>query len=304
MFLPVGLSQQVDTVYELRDGRPPTDDRGQPSVVSGRLLKLLSERSSLRGRQIDSHFAKVDWRKTASFLVRKGVLSSKSILPPPRVRTKYIRVAQLSEAVLPEYLEKLSQQLLQQWLVPERQVCLCRLLGGFRQCDSTLSTREEWARVQIRLVPERLQRARHVHQRHVRLRAPLERRRLRLPALPQQLLGRGRLPQGCADGQRGVLLPDGLHGRRLRHAGLRREVVAPRQRGRPAAARRHAAAAGGRGAGAGLPATGRGRRRGRGGEPKRKRKRKRRRCGAACGERQARGGVCGRRLEVRAVTCT
>jgi primosomal protein N' (replication factor Y) len=45
----------------------------------------------------------VDWRKTAGFLVRKGVLSAKSILPPPRVRTKYIRVAQL--AVTPEEAE-------------------------------------------------------------------------------------------------------------------------------------------------------------------------------------------------------
>ena len=92
LFLPVGLSQQVDTVFELRI----SDYVPTKSTIESRLIKLLRERGPLRGRQIDSHFAKVDWRKTAGFLLRKGVLSSKSILPPPRVRAKYIRVAQLS----------------------------------------------------------------------------------------------------------------------------------------------------------------------------------------------------------------
>jgi primosomal protein N' (replication factor Y) len=66
-------------------------------------LKLLNERGALRGRQIDSHFAKVDWRKTANMLVKKGVLTSKNVLPQPRVRPKNIRVVQL--AVTPEAAE-------------------------------------------------------------------------------------------------------------------------------------------------------------------------------------------------------
>jgi primosomal protein N' (replication factor Y) (superfamily II helicase) len=63
-------------------------------------FNLLKERGALRGRQIDSHFAKVDWRKTASVLVKKGILTTRNVLPPPRVRPKLIRVAQL--AVTPE----------------------------------------------------------------------------------------------------------------------------------------------------------------------------------------------------------
>ncbi|HLA07051.1 MAG TPA: primosomal protein N' [Anaerolineales bacterium] len=113
-FLPVGLSQQVDTVYDLRLLNDDLRLSGNASVggispktqrltIEDRLLNLLRARGSLRGRQIDTHFAKVDWRKTAGYLVRKGVLSSKSILPPPRVRSKYIRVAQL--AVPPEEAE-------------------------------------------------------------------------------------------------------------------------------------------------------------------------------------------------------
>jgi primosomal protein N' (replication factor Y) len=103
LFLPVGLSQHVDTIYELREQRVESravSPKIQRQTIEDRILSLLRLRGPLRGRQIDSHFAKVDWRKTAGFLVRKGLLSSKSILPPPRVRTKYIRVAQL--AVPPE----------------------------------------------------------------------------------------------------------------------------------------------------------------------------------------------------------
>ncbi|MBN8654558.1 MAG: primosomal protein N' [Anaerolineae bacterium] len=103
MMIPTGLSQQADVLYQTVDGRPQTADNGQPSAVSGRLLKLLTERGPLRGRQIDSHFAKVDWRKTANMLVKKGVLTSKNVLPQPRVRPKNIRVAQL--AVTPEAAE-------------------------------------------------------------------------------------------------------------------------------------------------------------------------------------------------------
>lgn len=96
MMIPVGLSQQADVLYELRI----INYQEQSSRITTRLIDLLRERGSLRGRQIDSHFAKVDWRKTAGLLVKKGVLSSRNILPPPRVRPKHIRVAQL--AVTPE----------------------------------------------------------------------------------------------------------------------------------------------------------------------------------------------------------
>jgi len=105
MMIPTGLSQQADVRYELR-----IKDYSDPaSKVATRLLTLLHERGALRGRQIDSHFAKVDWRKTANLLVKKGVLASRNILPPPRVRPKQIRVVQL--AVAPEAAEAEMQSL-------------------------------------------------------------------------------------------------------------------------------------------------------------------------------------------------
>lgn len=96
MMLPVGLSQQADITYELRI----SSYEDKSSTVATRLVNLLKDRGTLRGRQIDSHFAKVDWRRTAQILVKKGIFSTKHVLPPPRVRPKYIRVAQL--AVPPE----------------------------------------------------------------------------------------------------------------------------------------------------------------------------------------------------------
>ncbi len=105
MMIPTGLGQQADVLYALRS----THFEDSSSKITTRLLGLLQERGSLRGRQIDTHFAKVDWRKTASMLVKKGVLTSRNILPAPRVRPKHIRVAQL--AVAPEEAQAEMQSL-------------------------------------------------------------------------------------------------------------------------------------------------------------------------------------------------
>jgi primosomal protein N' (replication factor Y) len=109
LFLPAGLSQEADVLYRTMDNRPVTVEDGPSSMVTGRLLNLLTERGPLRGRQIDTHFRKVDWRKVASYLVKKGVLESQSVLPPARVRTKYIKTAQL--AVPPEIAEAAMEDL-------------------------------------------------------------------------------------------------------------------------------------------------------------------------------------------------
>ncbi|MBI5825921.1 MAG: primosomal protein N' [Chloroflexi bacterium] len=99
LMIPTGLSQQADINYQLLI----TNYSDPSSKTATRLIALLNERGVLRGRQIDSHFAKIDWRKTASVLVKKGILSTKNVLPAPRVRPKFVRVAQLS--VKPEAAE-------------------------------------------------------------------------------------------------------------------------------------------------------------------------------------------------------
>jgi primosomal protein N' (replication factor Y) len=113
LMLPSGLSQQADVLYSVvSDQYSVISD--QLSVNSGagqvarRLLELLQERGPLRGRQIDRHFSRVDWRKTAQYLVRSGALRSQTVLPPPSIRPKFVRTAQLAvppeaaEAAMPE----------------------------------------------------------------------------------------------------------------------------------------------------------------------------------------------------------
>ena len=104
LFLPPGLNQQTDTLFSIRESTPDSQIFNiELSTIASRLLKLLKDKGSLRGRQIDRHFSKVDWRKTAQALVKRGVLSSQSILPPASVRPKFVRTAQL--AVAPEIAE-------------------------------------------------------------------------------------------------------------------------------------------------------------------------------------------------------
>ncbi len=109
LMLPTGLAQQADSQYTVVSDPSRALSTVEGSVVSEagqvskRLLDLLHERGPLRGRQIDRHFKNVDWRKSAQYLVRRGVLTSQSVLPPPTVRPKFVRTAQL--AVPPEQAE-------------------------------------------------------------------------------------------------------------------------------------------------------------------------------------------------------
>jgi primosomal protein N' (replication factor Y) len=110
LFLPVGLSQEADTIYAIRETSFASGKTNiESSTIATRILELLRERGLLRGRQIDTHFRKVDWRRVASTLVKRGVLEARSVLPPARVRTKYIKTAQL--AVSPEIAEAMMDNL-------------------------------------------------------------------------------------------------------------------------------------------------------------------------------------------------
>lgn len=93
LMLPAGLSQHADTLFSLNAEGEALQALPQ---VAQRLVNLLTGRGPLRGRQIDRHFQRVDWRKTAQALARRGALSTRSVLPPPAVRPKMIRMAQLA----------------------------------------------------------------------------------------------------------------------------------------------------------------------------------------------------------------
>jgi primosomal protein N' (replication factor Y) (superfamily II helicase) len=96
LFLPTGLANQSDILYSINS----QINVQNISESQRRFLNLLRKRGQLRGRQIDRSLPNRDWRRSIQSLVRKGIISTQSILPPPRVRPKFIRVAQL--AVTPE----------------------------------------------------------------------------------------------------------------------------------------------------------------------------------------------------------
>jgi primosomal protein N' (replication factor Y) len=121
LFLPPGLNQQADTIFDIRDSNLDLSNI-EVSIIASRLIKLLKDKGSLRGRQIDRYFAKFDWRKTAQMLVRRGVLSSRSILPPTTIRPKFIRTAQLS--VTPEIAEEAMPTLGAKQTIERRQKAL------------------------------------------------------------------------------------------------------------------------------------------------------------------------------------
>ncbi|MGD8455424.1 MAG: primosomal protein N' [Anaerolineales bacterium] len=94
LMLPTGLSQQADTLYTLLEGERAEGRKLEEMEV--RLVGLLKKRGPLRGRQIDRALPRRNWRTAARSLVDKKWIGSQAVLPPPRVRPKYIRTAQLS----------------------------------------------------------------------------------------------------------------------------------------------------------------------------------------------------------------
>ena len=65
LMLPTGLSQQADIQYSVINKQSSVISEqssvvSEQSPVAKRLLGLLKERGALRGRQIDTHFAKIE----------------------------------------------------------------------------------------------------------------------------------------------------------------------------------------------------------------------------------------------------
>jgi primosomal protein N' (replication factor Y) len=94
LMIPPGLAQQADTLYQKRNPRIPISH--PLTNLQNRILKLLTERGPLRGRQLDAAFRHVDWRTSARSLVNQGLLSTNTILPPTSVKAKTTRTARLA----------------------------------------------------------------------------------------------------------------------------------------------------------------------------------------------------------------
>jgi primosomal protein N' (replication factor Y) len=64
------------------------------------ILNELRKRGPLRGRQLDRALPRRKWQRSARAMVNKGWLEREPVLPPPKIRPRYVRTAQL--AVPPE----------------------------------------------------------------------------------------------------------------------------------------------------------------------------------------------------------
>lgn len=95
LMLPPGLTQQADTLYR----RAIHSGESSPETLTPfqkRLLKILDERRALRGRQLDAAFRRADWRASMRGLVRRGMVQTEPVLPPPAVKPKQVRTACLA----------------------------------------------------------------------------------------------------------------------------------------------------------------------------------------------------------------
>jgi primosomal protein N' (replication factor Y) len=97
LMVPSGISQMADTLYSLKTPPEASQDLLPNEKI---ILKVLKARGPLRGRQLDRAIPGRKWEATARAMVRKEWLERQPILPPPGVRPRYIRTAQL--AVPPE----------------------------------------------------------------------------------------------------------------------------------------------------------------------------------------------------------
>ena len=93
MMLPPGISQHTDFLLHLLN-KPEKPE--ELSHLQSRLVALLEKRGDLRGRQVDALMPGLNWRQVLPPLIRKLIISSWSVLPPARVRPKYVRTAALA----------------------------------------------------------------------------------------------------------------------------------------------------------------------------------------------------------------
>jgi len=91
LMLPAGLMQQSDIQYSLQ-GKETND----LTDTQARFWNLLKRRGLLRGAQIDRALRHVNWRASVRSLVRRGLVTTQSVLPPSKVHPKLVRTAQLA----------------------------------------------------------------------------------------------------------------------------------------------------------------------------------------------------------------
>lgn len=93
LMLPPGLTRWADATYDIN---PYWDGTGRLSETQRQLLDLLRQHGDRRGRQIKRALPGVNWQSAANQLVQRNILRRASVLDPPRVRPKTLKMVELS----------------------------------------------------------------------------------------------------------------------------------------------------------------------------------------------------------------
>ena len=126
LMLPPGLSQRTDTLVTLNPEREFDEETLAP--LERRIVHLLQARGPLRGRQLNASLRHVEWRGTVRRLARAGIVHTRAVLPPTRVRPKTVRKVAL--AIPPDQVENLPDPLSRVEKVQERRLRVLRFLAG------------------------------------------------------------------------------------------------------------------------------------------------------------------------------
>ncbi|MEN8098285.1 MAG: hypothetical protein ABFQ89_04355, partial [Chloroflexota bacterium] len=94
LMLPPGLSQRADTVLDLN---PEASLEGQRLTANQRkLVNLLQEHGTLRGKQITKLAPELKWQAAAAQLDRRGLIRRASVLDAPRIKPKTVDVVKVT----------------------------------------------------------------------------------------------------------------------------------------------------------------------------------------------------------------
>ena len=92
LMLPPGVIGYADVMVNIN---PQAPAEAANTEAQAALLAQLGQRGAQRGSQLTAALPGIDWRSAAAQLERRGVVSRRSSLAPPRARPKRIRTAQL-----------------------------------------------------------------------------------------------------------------------------------------------------------------------------------------------------------------
>ena len=91
LMLPQGILQKTDYLYHLVEKESSNHTL---TKLQMRLIRILKERGDLRGRQIDHAIPRTNWRASMTTLIRRGLVSSQTVLPRPTTKNKQVKFIQ------------------------------------------------------------------------------------------------------------------------------------------------------------------------------------------------------------------